>query len=246
MHLPFFRFTVKILLLISFLITCPAVYAQVKNINGMVVNDNGRLSGAAIRNLRTDGRTESDMQGLFYIKAKPGDTLITNIPNYTTDTLIIGNQDNVIIKLKRIPNRLKEVVIKDSILSPLKVYNNNKIAYKDIYWKGDKSEMLSIGPGTGANIGISINIDKLYNALSKEGKDARKLQRTLTRDYKNNVVDQRFTKSLVGRITGYKGDRLSGFIVKYRPSYEFVSKSNDYELEQYVRQMLELDLKSQK
>lgn len=232
----------KALLVFTLLIICIDAHAQ--NINGMVVSTNERLSNAIIHNLKTGERTVSDMQGLFHIKANNGDTLITSLLNYKTDTLIAGNLDNVIIRLKSTSKILKEVVIKDSVLSPLKVYNNNKVEYKDIYWKGDKSHIFSISPGViGLDVGISINIDKLYNALSKEGKDARKLQRELTTDYKNSIVDERFNKTLVAEVTGFKGDELSDFIVKYRPTYEFASTASKYDIIQYIKTKLVLDSK---
>jgi hypothetical protein len=208
----------------------------------MVVNANGRLSDAIIHNLKTGGRTASNMQGLFYIKGKNGDTLVTKLFNYKTDTLIVGNQENVIIRLKPTAKILKEVIIKDSLLSPLKAYDKNKVEYKDIYWKGDKSHM--IGVGIGMSIGISVNIDKLYSALSKQVKDSRRLQRTLASDYKNSVVDQQFSKSLVSRVTGYTGDKLNDFIVKYRPTYEFASKASNYDIIQYIKTKLTLDSKA--
>jgi CarboxypepD_reg-like domain len=232
----------KALLVFTLLMICIDAHAQ--NINGIVVSANERLSNAIIHNLKTGNRTASDMQGLFHIKANNGDTLITSLLSYKTDTLIAGNQDNIIIRLKSTSKVLREVVIKDSVLSPLKVYNNNKVEYKDIYWKGDKSHIFSIAPGIGLDVGITINIDKLYNALSKEGKDARRLQRELTSDYKNSVVDERFNKTLVAEVTGFKGDELSDFIVKYRPTYEFASKASKYDIIQYIKAKLASDVKT--
>jgi hypothetical protein len=243
-HLKFSRRFYKAFLLLFLFFICSDAFAQVQNMHGMVVNDNERLSGAVIRNRGTGGHTISNVQGMFYIKAKSGDTLIIGLFNYKTDTLIVGNQENIIVRLKATSKVLREVVIKDGLLSPLKTYNNNKVAYKDIYWKGDKSHLFSIAPGIGLGIGIAINIDKLYNALSKEGKDARKLQRELTSDYKNSVVDQRFTKTLVSSVTGYTGEKLSDFIVKYRPDYEFTCKANNYDLIQYIKEKIALDSKT--
>jgi hypothetical protein len=85
--------------------------------------------------------------------------------------------------------------------------------------------------------GIALNIDKLYNAVSKEGKDARRLQKNLTTDYKNSVVDKRFNP-LAAQITGYKDQKLKDFIMDNRPSYEMVARSSDYDLVQYIKQKL--------
>lgn len=236
----------KYLLFFYSLIFCNQVIAQVNNISGIVVSDTARLSGAAIYNFKINARTISDIRGEFSISARKGDTLITKMFNYKTDTLVVNNKNFIIIKLKQVSQMLREVIIKDTALSPLEKYNQNKKEYKDIYWKGDESKMISIPLIIGQGIGLNLSIDKLYNALSKQGKDARRLQRTLTKDYKNSVVDQHFNRRLVGRITGYQGKKLDDFIVKYRPSYGFVSKASQYDIILYIKKELALDLKIMK
>ena len=236
MNFAFYKHRAKIFSLFIFLMIGTNVNAQVQHVNGMVISANERLSGAAIRNLSTQRQCISDSRGMFNIQVKQGDTLLTTKPFYKTDTLVYNLQDNLVIQLKQTVKVLKQVDIKDSVLTPLQVYDQNKKDYKDIYWKGDKSHMFSVVLATSP--GVNVNIDKLYSALSKQGHDARRLQRTLTRDYKNSVIDAHFSKSLVGRITGYKGDRLDDFISKYRPSYEFVTKATDYDVIQYIRKKL--------
>jgi hypothetical protein len=206
----------------------------------MVVNDNERLNGAIIQNERSKERTASDVQGSFFMKTIKGDSLITRLLNYKTDTLVVVDPDNIVIRLNQMSKMLKEVVIRDS-MSPLEKYNNNRKEYKSIYTKGDKSGMLFVEGGTEAGAGL--NIDKVYNALSKEGKDARRLQKSLTGEYQNNVVDRRFNKTLVSRITGYEGDKLNDFILKNRPSYRFVSKASDYDIIAYIKEKMAADLK---
>lgn len=230
----------KYLLFILFFLYCGDVFGQRKEISGFILSETTKLNGAIILNLNLNIKTKSDKRGYFSINAKKGDTLITAEFNYKTDTLIFNNQTPLIINLNVAHNVLREVVIKGSKISPLEKYNENKKEYKDIYWKGDKSKIIEIEAGTVP--GIKINIDKLYSALSKQGKDARRLQKNLTQDYQNDVVDQHFSKSLVGNITGYKGEQLDDFIIKYRPSYEFVLKSSEYDIIQYIKKELAVDM----
>lgn len=131
---------------------------------------------------------------------------------------------------------LKEAVINSTALTPEKTLEENKTAYKEIFRKGDKSHAVVITP-----LGVGVVIDKVWSAVSKEGKDARKMQRRLTTDYKSAVVDRRFTKTLVGRITGYEGIRLDDFMVKYRPTFEMINKWNSYELIGYIKTKLMAD-----
>ena len=59
----------------------------------------------------------NNSKGEFYINAKPGDVLICNLMGYQTDSLKITNQETLIFYLKRLSIRLREVVVKDSVLS---------------------------------------------------------------------------------------------------------------------------------
>jgi hypothetical protein len=125
---------------------------------------------------------------------------------------------------------LKEVVINSTSITAEETYAENKKDYKEIYRIGDKSNI--IGPD---------NIDKIWSAVSKEGNDARKLQRRLTTDYKSSLVNRRFTKTLVARITGYKDIVLDNFMIKYRPTFEMIPKATDYDLIRYIKKKLAED-----
>jgi hypothetical protein len=237
------KLSFSILLLAVLVLSAFNVKAQSQKVSGMVTGNNERLSGAVVKNLTTHDEGNSDDRGMFSIRVSNGDTLLTSSVFYNTDTLVYHQQSYLIIQLKQPIRVLQEVVVKDTLLDPLERYNQNKKDYKDIFWKGDKSHMVTIPLVLGPQMGIAVNIDKLYSALSKQGKDARRLQRTLAQGYRNSVVDQHFNKGLVSRITGYKGKKLDDFIEKYRPSYEFVAKATTYEMIEYTKQKLALELK---
>ncbi|WP_419789060.1 hypothetical protein HDF18_20985 [Mucilaginibacter sp. X5P1] len=210
--------------------------AQSPNIAGMVTGTNERLSGAIIKDITRHRQIASDYRGMFSIAAEKGDTLVAIMLNYKIDTLVCNQQDYLIIQLKQISKMLKEVVVNDTLSNPLKVYDQNKKEYSDIYWKGDKSKMVSVS--VGMMPGVGLNIDKLYSALSKQGHDARRLQRDFVQDYRTSIVDQRFNKTMVSKVTGYKGQKLDDFIVKYKPSYDYVIKATDYDLVQYIKRKM--------
>ncbi len=224
-------------LTISFLLFCTSAFAQVKTINGVVISNKERISSAAIHNLQNNARATSDIRGMFSIKASKGDTLAVDYITYSPERIVVGDDENIIIMLRQSNRTLKQVNIHDSVPDPLKKFNKNKKDYAEIYFKGDKSHILEI-PTTislSTPVGIAINIDKLYNALSKQGKDARRLQRDFVRDYHDDVIDKRFTRKLVQDITGFDGKQLDDFMVSSRPEYNFMLKASDYELELYIK-----------
>ena len=220
------------IILYLFIASLPAI-SQTRKITGLVTSADKRESNASIKNVSANTHAISNDIGEFTITAKTDDTLIISKNNFINDTLHVTDEQYFVIKLKKDPVMLKEVVVNSTFITPAKTYAENKKEYKDIYWKGDKSHMIVITP-----IGIGANIDKIYNALSTEGKDARKMQRTLTNDYKNSVIDRKFNKALVGRITGYKSEVLFNFMNKYRPGFEMVSKYTDYEMIRYIKRSM--------
>lgn len=230
-----------------YLLTIPLLFiallhTHAQNVSGMVSTTSARSIGATIKNLATSSQAITDNNGMFSIRVKKGDTLLTSQLFYKTDTLVYTGQAYLAIQLHTEKIPLREVTIKATKLSPLDIYEQNKQEYKDIYWKGDYSHMFGVSIGTMP--GIAINIDKLYNLLSKQGKDARTMQRTLTRDYHDDVIDRRFTKTLVGNVTGYDGSKLDTFMMKYRPTYDFIAKASDYDVMNYIKEKFALDVKA--
>lgn len=206
-----------------------------QSLPGSVTSNFISLNGAIIRNITAKKIAVSDVHGSFRINAVNGDTIITSFIGYNTDTLIVKTQNFLAISLRPFINALGEVIIKGNKLSPLEQFKKNKEDYKQIYRIGDNSHLFSAGGGYG-HIGVGLSVDALYSTFSKEGKDARRLQRILINDYHSSLVDSRFTKNLVSRITGwYQGKQLDDFMTDNRPTYEFIQTATDYDLIEYIR-----------
>jgi hypothetical protein len=228
--------------LVISLISQSHAIAQSRKIAGLVTFNNERQTSTVIKNISSHKQTISDEIGEFTLMAGNGDTLTISKQDFIKDTLLVTAQQYFIIQLKKTPLILKEVIVNSTALTPEQTLAQNKKEYKDIYFKGDKSHIIeSIPIGFGLGLSIGINIDKLFSALSKEGKDARRLQRTLIKDYQSSIIDRKFSKAMVARLTGYKGDRLYSFMDKYRPTFQMASKATDYEMSQYVKKKLTED-----
>lgn len=225
------RIAVTILLFLFAALGCPYyLFAQSKAIDGVVVSGDGFVSGATVFNKNLHIRVTSDLHGGFSIIARQGDTLLVSKKDFKTDTVVAKKAESIIVKIKPASLLLKEIQIKDSPLTPEAKYRQNQQAYHEIYRIGDDKNMVVITP-----IGIGLNIDKLYSALSRQGKNARKLQRELKSEYQQEIVDQKFSRGLVARVTGYKNAQLDDFMARYRPSFESISKKNEYEVIEYIK-----------
>lgn len=209
---------------------------QKKNISGQLID---KRTGAAIdqtliTNIQSKQYTLSDKQGVFSILVCIGDTLRFSKVGYKTFVQVITNIKPMHIELEDNIIVLDEVNITAKGLTSQQTLMLRKKEYQTIYLKGDKSRIVQIAP-----LGIAISINRLFSALSKEGKDARRLQRTFVKDYENSIVDQRFSKELVGRITGLKGKLLDDFIMQHRPSYEWIVKATDYDIITYIKERVD-------
>jgi hypothetical protein len=143
---------------------------------------------------------------------------------YRSDTLKVTAYTSLAVYMQPSTHVLKQVNIRDTILTPEQQLANTKRDYNKIYGSLDDDDLLSVGPG-----GAGLSIDALYNMISRSGRNAAHLRDHIQEDYHQNVIDYRFNRNLVTRITGLKGFELTDFMQKYRPGYFFVTTATDYE-----------------
>lgn len=145
--------------------------------------------------------------------------------------------DKDTIDLIQIPIELKEVKIyhdsrKDSI-------EKRKIYEKEFNYKPfELSKAIVVSP-----LGIGVNIDKLYGALSKKNKSAKKLKAMLIKDEQEKFVDRVFSKKLISQCTNLKNEQLDTFRATFRPDYFTVKKMSQYELMIYIKNSYEKFIK---
>ncbi|MBK0379980.1 hypothetical protein [Mucilaginibacter segetis] len=217
----------KLWLCVFFLISSFSVFGQQKEIDGIVFNkeSEARVAKVNILNTNTGKSVYNNFKGEFKIDVSPGDKLIFSSADYKADTIILKNYSPLAVYMQPLVIQLKQVDIFDTKISPQKKLEATKKAYNKIYGSLGDRDLLSVSPGAG----VGINIDALYNIFSKSGRNARHLQEVIEADYKQSIIDFRFNKSFVGRVTGLHDPDLSDFMAKYRPGYYFVIAAKDYE-----------------
>ncbi len=188
-----------------------------------------RISQVYVYNTANDQGGYNNTRGEFDIHASPGDILIAAAKGYHPDTLIVSDKKVVLFHMERSTIWLDEVSV-IARRSPEEQLLKNKREYSTAYSKGESGSIFSVGP-----TGAGLSIDALYKLISREGKNARRLQEIIERDYRESVIDYRFTPELVSGVTGLKGATLADFMRQYRPSYFFVLSANDYNLAFYIR-----------
>jgi hypothetical protein len=215
------------IVLLLFFIISKTVFAQETSVAGIVFDTDSkdRIARVNVLNLTTGTSVYDNLNGVFNIDAKPGDRLVFSQTEHLADTIKILNYVPMAIYLKRAAIQLKEVTVFDTLLDPQKRMEARQRDFAKAYGSLSNKDFLTLSPGSGAGLGI----DAIYNAFSRSGRNARKLRETIESDYKQDIIDYRFNKNLVGRVTGLKDGQLTDFMTKYRPGYFFVTNATEYE-----------------
>lgn len=226
----------RILIYILFLCGAAQAFSQSRPIEGIVFDADSkqRISRVYIYNTRTNKGFYNNTKGEFKSTAAVGDVLVAAVPGYLVDTMMVKSQPIIIFYLKRNSILLNEVTIRDSSLSAEERRRRSQEEHKDAYRKGNTKDILQIGGANGQG-GAGLGIDALWSILSKEGKNARYLQKIIERDYRDQMIDYRYSTRLVSSVTGLSGDKLRDFMEQYRPSYFMVLEANDYDLIEFIK-----------
>jgi hypothetical protein len=193
-----------------------------------------RVAGVYLYNTASKEGVFNNLKGEFHISAKAGDVVILAREGYFPDTIRIENYNTLMVNLQRSSIWLREVHIMAK-KSPQQDFEQKQADYESAYRKGDPGSLLS----TGSNGGAGLSIDALFSLISREGKNARYLQEIIERDYREAIIDYRFTAQLVKVLTGLEDEKSEDFMRQYRPSYYFILNSNDYELGIYIKKSFE-------
>lgn len=237
----------RILYIFILLLGCGGkLFAQEASvIQGIVFDTDSkqRLTRVYIFNLNTGEGFYNNTKGEFKTTAKEGDVLVAALQGYGVDTVSIKSQNTILFYLKRNSIQLKEVVVRDSIGTPHEQLKRTQEEYKTAYSQGAVRDVLTTGGSNGGG-GAGLSINALYNLLSREGKNARMLQKIIERDYRDAMIEYRFTRSLISNVTGLSGEELNDFKQQYKPGYYFILEANDYELIRYIQKSYQAYLKN--
>ncbi len=207
-------------------------FAQQKAVPGFVVDKDTklRLAKVYIYNSSIDEGFYNNTKGEFLANVKQGDTLFAALSGHAMDTVVYRGQSAIVFQLRSLGIRLKEVSIYGKAKTPQELYKSKLDEYKYKLDKGSSKDLLNLGPG-----GVGLGIDAIYNLLSREGKNARQLQKILEKDYKEQVIDYRFRPDYVRALVNIKDENLQDFMAQYRPTYQFVLSASEYQFIQFVK-----------
>ena len=188
-----------------------------------------RVGRGLITNKTLQQKIFNNSRGEFSIAARDGDFLIASKENYVSDSIRYNGEKILILYLKRLSILIDPVTVIGR-KTPDQILNQRKIDYAKAYRLADPGSLISVGDN-----GAGLSIGAVYNYFSKEGKNARRLTQYFQKEYESNVIDARFSKELVRSTVGVEWEALDNFMVRYRPTYEFVMSANHYQMVNYIK-----------
>jgi hypothetical protein len=209
--------------------------AQQIRVSGRVYDITGRNPLEAVTVLSTSGRgTITDSLGKYSIVMNDDDSIwfsYLNKPTPKYPVRSIGNASNFEILLHVNVSDLRPV----QVMPPS--YKRDSIQNREDYAKAfnfhKPSFGTSINPSSG---GVGLDINELINMFNfKKNRRMLAFQDRLLREEEERYIYHRFSRSLVIKLTDLRGQDLDSFMVKYKPSLEFVQYSTDYEFQSYIK-----------
>jgi len=89
-------------------------------------------------------------------------------------------------------------------------------------------------------IGVGLDLNELINMFRfRKNRNMLFLQKRLLQEEQDKYINHRYNKYLVRSLTKLSGTELDTFMLRYRPTYEFVLQCNDLELGYYVQKCYE-------
>lgn len=211
------------------------VAAQYK-IQGTVLDSSRTYPLEAVSVLSTNGRgTLTNKDGFYTLDASDKDSIWFSYLGKPTQKFPVAKMTNlsqfdvalqvsipVLAEIKLRPRNYRQ----DSL--------QNRRDYQKVFdfRRPNVESMTSIGPA-----GAGIDINELIRLFQfKKNASMMRFQERLLQQEQEKYIDYRFSPALVRRLTGLEGEALKTFMQAYRPPYEFVLYSREYDFQLYIKE----------
>jgi hypothetical protein len=190
----------------------------------------------AVSVVSTSGKgTTSDSNGNYFITVRPEDSIYFSYLGRATAKYAvsaINAYSSFDIALHVDPLELKEVRVMPQNYRMDSLKNREEYAK---YFDFKKPGLKLTSPTSG--LGAGVDLDELINVFRfQRTRRLLAFQRRLVEDEQDKYIDHRFSKYIVKKLTHIaKAEELDSFMVRYRPSYDFCKRANDYDFFDYIK-----------
>lgn len=206
-------------------------------VQGYVVHDRDSVPiiGAHVVNRNNNRITNTGQTGSFSILAKAGDSIFITAIGYELSRSAWNGGDGFMI----VPLSPRKYQIDEVAVYPFPTPAHFKRAFIDLDLPGEvdkepdapamrKTEVMS-APSGGFGITIPGPISGLYNLMSKEGKERRKLQKAMEEMRYSEEMETLFNAELIISITGIQASSVEAFMDYCQNLKAFRNKVRDDE-----------------
>ena len=183
-----------------------------------------RVSQVVVNNTSRRTISRSDDLGIFRIQATAGDTLLFSKNQYTTQTIVVLNDNLLSVYLQPIVT-LEEVKISE--LSTRQELGNTMGNYMK------KTPYSSLRPGVAAYIFSPIS--GISNLFGKTANNARRFAAFSKTEIEQVEIEKRYNKSVIKKIVNIPEEDITAFMMAFTPSYEQIRVWADYDIIKYVQ-----------
>ncbi len=220
-------FLIFLLILVSSICNISCVFAQQDFLlKGIIFQkqSNFRIANALVFNPKTKITVGTDYTGAFNIKATLGDTLKIFKKDYADNYYVVESQKDAVVQLSQVI-QLNEVRIvgqsrKQELDEAMRQYRGQGSFYNG------KPPVLAA---------IASPITGLYELFGKTPGQARRFQAFSKTETEQINIDKRFNKTVVKENTDLTDAQADMFMDVYRPSFDQLSRWNDYDLINYIK-----------
>jgi hypothetical protein len=223
---PFLYRVVTILLLVFAFFNKDAKAQKLFLVTGVTFQkaSQSRVAQVTVNNLNRRTLSKSDDLGIFRIQAAAGDTLLFNKNQYTTQTVIIQN-DNLLSVYMQPVVTLEEVKISD--LSTRQELNNTMGNYMK------KTPYSTLRPGVAAYIFSPLS--GLSNLFGKTANNARRFEAFSKREMELVEIEKRYNAGVIKKVVDIPDEDMTAFMMAFTPSYDQIKIWAEYDIIKYIQ-----------
>lgn len=212
---------VKHLLAVFLLLAALPALAQKRIVHGYVRDSATQypLKNVAVINETARKSVSTDSTGAFTILVTFGDLLFFDANGYRFDTVHCDHVLPDTLKIYLTPvNTLQGVTV--TTVSKYNQYQQDSIRRRENFYAdigGPRTKTFAKTSNSGAGLGI--NLDRFFKKKERAKKVAIE---DFDEQEKESYINYRFTPELVSQYTGFHGDTLNNFMIRYRPDYKWL------------------------
>jgi hypothetical protein len=223
------------LALIFALVSCSSTLFGQFRLKGTVFDSSRNYPLELVSVISSSGNgTSTDAFGNYEIEVSEKDSIwfsYLNKPTIKYPVAKINNSEHFDIALHVNIPVLKEVIVRPRNYRSDSLQNRIDYAKAFNFQRPNAETLTSIGPN-----GAGFDINEIIRAFQfRKNRSMAAFRERLLEQEREKHIDHKFNKALVRRLTGLTGDELDTFMALYRPTYEFVTLTPEYDFQLYIK-----------